>query len=111
MLSDWFKTNKNIDDFADSIVADLLKRFPPADDDLPAKKAVERIRKTHSAILSRVTEFARSTRLSLYRKARLANRVKWSLREAGYPERFVEAFTHELAAVVAIVSRQERNPP
>ncbi|TAK51625.1 MAG: hypothetical protein EPO27_02460 [Betaproteobacteria bacterium] len=106
MLSDWFKTNKDIDDFADSLVADLLKRFPPQDDKLPAKKAAERIRKTHGAILSRVTQFAQSTRLSLYRKARLANRVKWSLREAGYPERFVEAFTHELATVVAMASRQ-----
>ncbi len=111
MLSDWLKRTKDIDAFADSIVADLLKRFPPADDNLPAKKAAERIRKTHSAILSRVTEFAHSTPMGLYRKARLANRVQWSLREAGYPERFVEAFTHELAAVVAIVSRQGRNPP
>ena len=44
--------------------------------------------------------------LNLYKKARLGNRVQWALKEAGYPEEFVEAFTRELVTHVALASRK-----
>lgn len=97
----WFKSN-DVDEFADSIVADLQRRFPPSGLNLGDRKATERIQKTHQAIYERIDAFGRSTDLNLYRKARLGNRVKWALTEAGYPKPFVDAFTHELVTVVAL---------
>lgn len=107
MLRNWFKS-KDVDEFADSIVADLARRFPPAGIDLSTKKAPERMQKMHGAIFSRVEAFARSTHLNLYRTARLGNRVKWSLMDAGYPKSFVDTFTHELVAVLTVCTRTKK---
>src|SRR6266581_3721030 len=83
MFGNWFDC-KEVDEFADTIVADLVKRFPPSDVGVPARKAADR--------------------LNLYKKAHLGNRVKWALKEAGYPEEFVDALTYELVTVVTLVS-------
>ena len=40
-------------------------------------------------------------RPNLYQKARIANRLKWALREARYPQAFVDEFAYALATVVA----------
>lgn len=109
MLLNWFKSD-DVDEFADSIVADLQRRFPPLGLDLSEKKAIERVQKTHQLIFARIEAFARSAELNLYRKARLGNRVKWALTEAGYARPFVDAFTHELVTVVTLASAKRVAP-
>ena len=107
MFGDWFNCEE-ADAFADSIVADLVKRFPPSGVGVPAKKAADRLRKTHDAIFSRIENFARSQKLNIYKKAHLGNRIKWALMEAGYPSDFVDTLTLELITVVTLVSRERR---
>src|ERR671910_504973 len=99
----WFNC-KEVDEFADGVVADLVKRVPPSAIDAPAKKTAERLRTTNDMIFARAQTFARSQRLNLYKKAHLGNRVKWALKEAGYPQEFVEALTYELVTVVTLAS-------
>jgi hypothetical protein len=36
--------------------------------------------------------------------------VKWALREAGYPEDFVDALTYELVTVITLASRSGSRP-
>lgn len=103
MLS-WFDC-KAVDEFADGVVADLTKRVPPSSVGSPAKKAVQRLRSTHDMIFARANAFARSQRLNLYKKAHLGNRVKWALKEAGYPQEFIDALTYELVTVVTLASK------
>jgi hypothetical protein len=105
MLGDWLNCSE-VDAFVDSIVAELVKRFPPEGVELPAKKATERLRRTHDAIFRRVEAFASSTALNLYKKAHLGNRCKWALKDAGYPDEFVNTLTHELVTVVTLSSRK-----
>jgi len=107
MILDWFKS-KEVDDFADSIVVDLVKRLPPSAVGVPAKKAADKLRRTHDAIFARVESFARSQSLNIYKKARLGNRIKWALVEAGYPSDFVDTLTLELVTVVTLVSREPK---
>lgn len=107
MLSNWFRS-KDVDEFADSIIADLQSRFPPAGTSREVKNAGKRLLKTHRVILARIEAFARATDLSVYRKARLGNRVKWALAEAGYPKPFVDAFVHELVTLLALVPRDHK---
>jgi hypothetical protein len=108
MFGDWFNV-KEVDEFADSIVADLVKRIPPAKIDLKVdeagKKAVEKLRKAHDSIFKRVEVFARSHALNVYKKAHMGNRIKWALNEAGYPSGFVDTLTMELLTVVTFASR------
>jgi hypothetical protein len=105
MFGNWFNC-KEVDEFADSIVGDLMKRFPPSGVELPGKKAADRLRKTHDVIFRRVETFARSQKLNIYKKAHMGNRFKWALREAGYPVGFVDTLTYELVTVVTLVSRK-----
>ena len=108
MRLNWFRT-KDIDEFADSLVADMVRRFPPAGVEASARKANAKLRKTHQAIFARVEAFATAVDLNLYRTARLGNRVKWSLTEAGYQKAFVDAFTHELVTLSTLASRGRKN--
>jgi hypothetical protein len=107
MIGGWFNV-KEVDEFADSIIADLVKRMPPAklklSVDDTGKKAAEKLRKAHDAIFKRIEVFAATHGLNVYKKARLGNRIKWALMEAGYPAGFVDTLTLELLNVVAHAS-------
>jgi|SoimicMinimDraft_17_1059745.scaffolds.fasta_scaffold86738_2 hypothetical protein len=110
MFGDWFDC-REIDELIDSIVADLVKRFPPAGlDDTPVEKAAKRLKGVHNTAFNRVDAFARSHRLNLYKKAHLGNRLKWSLRDAGYPDAFADALTSEFVTVVTVASGAPKNP-
>ena len=93
---------KEVDAFADSIVAELLQRHPPRPDEVGDRKELARLRKAFGKVFTRIDSFARSHRLTLYTKARLANRVQWGLKDAGYRADFVETATHEVATHVAL---------
>ena len=99
-------TSGDVDAFADNIVAELQRRFPVSGVTENPKKERERIQKTYQVIFARIEAFAQTADLGLYRKARLGNRIHWALREAGYPEGFVKAFTHEVVTVAALAKKR-----
>jgi len=101
MLLDWF-SRKHIDAFADSIIAELLQRFPQSGADLSTEKSVEKAMKTLDRIFVRIGAFAAERRPNVYQKACFGNRIKWALKEAGYPEPFVQAVTEKFLAYMAI---------
>lgn len=107
MLFSWLDT-KEVDEFADSVVAELLQRFPPSGLDLSTKKTIERVVKNVDKLMLRVGDFARGRKLNLYKKARFGNRIKWALKEAQYPAQFVEVMTHELVTQLTLASRKPR---
>lgn len=102
-IFDWFNTKEG-DELARTIAAELVKRVPPST--LPAKdrKAATRLRNTHDAVFARAGKFARTHKLNVYKKARLANQFRWALKDAGYPPDFIESWTYELATLVALAS-------
>jgi hypothetical protein len=104
MFGNWFNT-KEVDEVADAIVADLVKRLPPSPGS-HTRKTADRLRKTHDVIFARLEQFARSRKLNIYKKARLGNRVRWALREAGYAPEFTDALSYELVTVATLASRQ-----
>jgi len=108
MVFSWFNTQK-VDAFIDAEVADLLKRVPPArleGGSAAARKAEDQLVRSHDVLLRHARDFVRRERPNLYQKARIANRMKWALREARYPSRFVDEFAYALATVVAAASSQ-----
>ena len=103
MVFSWFNTQK-VDAFIDLKIADLVKRVPPAKlegDGAAAKKAAEQLAKSHDALLRDARDFVRKEKPNLFQKARIANRMKWALKEAKYPTAFVDEFAFALATVVA----------
>lgn len=103
MVFSWFNTAK-VDAFVDAEVAELQRRAPPAKlegDAAAAKKAKGALEKAHDVLLRNARDFVRREKPNLYQKARIANRLKWALREANYPQAFVDDFAYRIAAVVA----------
>jgi len=103
MLLDWF-SRKHIDEFADSIVAELSQRFPQSGVDLSTRKSAEKAMRTLDRIFSRISAFAAERRPNLYQKACFGNRIKWALKEARYPEPFVEVATRKFVTYLTLAS-------
>ena len=108
MLS-WF-SRKHIDEFADSIVAELLQRFPQSGVDLSNTKSAEKAMKTLDRIFSRISAFAAERRPNLYQKACFGNRIRWALKEAGYPSPFVEVATKKFTEYMALTAGPRAGP-
>ena len=104
MIFGWFNT-KELDEFADSIVQRIMETYPAPGGAVSGKKAFERLRRQFSGTFERIDSFARAHRPNLYQKARFANRVRWALREAGYPADFVKTVTDELVTHVTLAAR------
>ena len=103
---EWFDT-KHVDAFAQEVLDDLVKRVPPATLPLDyGKKTGERLHRMTEAMSNRLRAFAAASRPNFYQRARLGNRVKWSMKEAGYPDPFVEAFTYEVVTLVTLAARR-----
>ena len=108
MVFSWFNT-RAVDAFIDAEIADMVKRVPPTKlegDGPAAKKAQEQLAKSHDLLLRHASDFVKREKPNLYQKARIANRMKWALREAKYPAGFVDEFAYALASVVAAANSQ-----
>lgn len=100
MILSWFDT-KEVDALADRIVRDLVRRVPPSTIDDQGRKAAANRDKRRDSIRRQVRDFTSKHRLNLYKKARLANRFKWALHEAGYSKALIDEMTFELATIMA----------
>ena len=100
----WF-SSAHVDEFANSIIAELLERFPPTGIELSTEKSAQKAMKNLERILTRIGTFAAEHRPGLYQKARFGNRIKWALKEAGYAPHLVDLITHELVAKMALAAR------
>jgi hypothetical protein len=97
----WFDTTE-VDRLADVVVADVTRRVPPSS---LTKASAKKFGRMTEVISDQVRAFARSQRPNVYKRARLGNRIKWALKDAGYPEAFVDAFTTELITLVTVATK------
>jgi hypothetical protein len=100
MVLAWFDT-KEVDALADRMAKDLVRRVPPSTIDDKDRKAAANRDKRRDSIRRQVRDFTSKHRLNVYKKARLANRFKWALHEAGYSKALVDEMTLELATIMA----------
>lgn len=103
VIFNWFDTTE-VDKLVRAITEELVKRVPPSTLDSRDRKAATRLRNTHDAIFARAGKFARTHNLNIYKKARLGNRFRWAIRDAGYPSEFVESWTYELVTLITVNS-------
>jgi hypothetical protein len=100
----WFDT-KDVDALAQWVVDDMLERLPPSSLGRADRKTSERVHRMSEAISGRVRDFVAASKPNLYQRAHLGNRVKWALKEAGYPEDFVATLVTELMTLVTVARR------
>jgi hypothetical protein len=84
-----------VDRFADWIVVEVKKALPvkptPAQRNIP-----QRAERLFTQIDQQAKIFTQSTKLSVYKRARLAARVRDGMAAHGYSESFVKGFTFDL---------------
>jgi hypothetical protein len=88
--------SREIDEFAEALVREFVGRFPPekANAAAPLARAIDEA-------CSRAKAFQREKRLGVYGKARVGTAFKFALRNAGYPDDFVDAFTRQLLLLMS----------
>jgi len=104
MVLAWFDTAE-VDRFAASLVQEVMRRLPPTRVESSSQRMLERISRMADVLSDQLRAFAQSRSLNVYKRARLGNRVKWQLRDAGYPEPFVDALTTEVVTLLAVTRR------
>ena len=102
----WFST-REVDEFAKTLAAELAKRIPPAGVDPSDKKALKKLVRMQNSVFDQIERFAQQRVLNLYQKASFGNTFKWSLKEAGYAEPAVDAWTQELVTYLTLKSRKK----
>ena len=106
----WFNSQE-VDKFSDWLIAEIIKRYPPEGLDTDSKKSSQRLKKVLDSLFQRIEAFAEKNVLNLYQRARLGNRVKWAMRDAGYPLPFSESFTHEVVTVITVMNARTKKIP
>lgn len=85
----WFNADASVA-FASEISREI-QMLIPVDSENAQRQQQPRQLKNLERLLLRVRNFSKQHRLNIYQKAKFANSVRWSLREAGYPKEFVES--------------------
>jgi isopropylmalate/homocitrate/citramalate synthase len=94
----WWDTKK-IEEFSQALVAGLADRFPPSAEGKGdnAATAAEAL----AAFYAKADRFGRENRMGIYKKAKLANEVKWRMKELGYSADLAEKVSKTLAIRLA----------
>lgn len=109
MMMGWFDTSE-VDAFAKWVVNEVVQRMPPDSLGTADAKLADRIHRMNEFVSGRAVTLATEKRPNFYKRARLANQVKWGLREAGYTSSFADTFAYELATLITVSARRPRKP-
>jgi hypothetical protein len=88
--------SREIDEFAEALVREFVGRFPPE-----KANAAEPLARAIDEACGKAKAFQREKRLGVYGKARVGTAFKFALKNAGYPDDFVDAFTRQLLLLMS----------
>jgi hypothetical protein len=89
MALKWFDSKASIA-FAAEISREILVLIPPEAEEVKEKRQAKQLRRLER-LLARVRTFSKQHQLNIYQRAKFANAVRWTLRDAGYPKDFIES--------------------
>jgi hypothetical protein len=104
MFGSFFNT-ADVDQYADWIVAEV-KRYLPSGHSPQTKNIADLAERLNVSVANKTVEFSQSTKLNIYKKARLAARVRDGMSALGYPEPFVKAFSIDLLQRLQAASKK-----
>jgi len=90
-----FFDTTEVDRFADWVIGEV-KNALPARHDPSAKNIAQRADTLNKQLEQQTQIFCKSTRLNIYKKARLAARVREGMDAHGYPKPFTQSFSLDL---------------
>ena len=89
MALKWFDSKASVA-FASEITREIQILVPPGGEEVKENRRARQVRSLER-LLARVRTFSKQHRLNIYQKAKFANTIRWSLRDAGYPKDFIES--------------------
>jgi hypothetical protein len=98
MKLEWFNAGEAVL-FAQAIVREINRLFPPADRKgkaIPKKEYQRRF----DSLIARIRTFSLEHELNIYKKAKLLNTIKWELKDAGHEEAFISEFISFIAPLL-----------
>ena len=96
MVIDWFDVTSVVA-FAEEVVLEVNRLLPLVQQQFKLH-AGKKEQKKFDALMARVSTYARSNPLNVYKKAKFLNTVKWKLRDAGHEEKLIDEMVSLLAA-------------
>lgn len=90
MILEWFNAGEAVL-FAQEIVREINRLFPPADRKVKAIPKKEYQRRFDSMVV-RIRTFSLKHELNIYKKAKLLNTIKWEMKDAGHEEVIISEF-------------------
>jgi hypothetical protein len=97
-----FFDSTEVDRFADWVVSEVKKSLPAGND--PTVRNIEqRAERLNKQIETQTRAFCQATRLNIYKKARLAARVREGMDAHGYAKPFTQSFSLDLVRRIQAV--------
>lgn len=96
----WLKAEE-VDAAAKKLVDDFIKRYPVELEKEQEKANPNRLQQALHEFYVHAVKFRQERKLGLYKKAKLANSVKWRLKESGYSDALVDEIVRTLALKIA----------
>jgi hypothetical protein len=93
---------KDVEAFAESLAADLVRRFPPSSEKRTDASASKQLGNILESLGTQAARFRDERQLGLYKKAKLGNAFRWKLKELGYSNTLIEQATHAIVTRVAV---------
>lgn len=95
-MINWF-INKKDELLVAALTEQIERRLPPSVAKSRSKNLnIDRIGDLFEQILSQALDYKRKESPNFFRRARIANLFKWSLKNLGYAEEFCDAITKSL---------------
>jgi hypothetical protein len=110
MILNWFNT-KEVEKFANELATEFGRRFPASENISASPQRESRLRGAKDLMMSRTQVFAERNKLNLLKRAKLANTLKWALREQGHGAKTVDPLVMEVTRIVTLIrtSNARRN--
>jgi hypothetical protein len=98
MILDWFNAGEAVL-FAQEIVRDVNRLFPPTDQKGKAIPTKE-YKKKFDSLIVRIQTFSIKNKLNIYKKAKFLNTIKWEMKDAGHEEVIINEFISFIAPLL-----------
>lgn len=96
-------SGKQVDEFAGTLVNEIVRLRPPGNAATPGNPGVSlrNLEQKVDALFEKATTYRKEHKLGIYKKARLANTFRWELKARGYDDGFIEMITKKLVVAVS----------
>ena len=92
-----FRQSREIEEFALTLAREFCSRFPPGAEAAEAGRLARAV----DEVCNRARVFQREKKLGIYGRAKMGTSFKFELKNAGYPDEFIDSLTHQILLVMS----------